>query len=348
MAVIVDMHLTGSAPFTVSDPKPSVAEPKESTATSASHVTEREAWLAWIGENTAQFRPTLIPSDFGLSRVAAFLDQSPALQLAHGGAESEAQGDFASAIRQLKAAYRLWPALDCIMSGGLPRAVREEAAAKGYLDDPTNVLLDVVDVQKARASRVVAEEAVCTAADVLALEAAKTSILATTTPLENNPENSTHVHKWATMMNNGNALVSAEPQLVAKLLQFAARAWDKGGWSDVGGPLAALQGGISNLSIRVMELWEYEHGGGLNDPYHYDVDSVLTIIVLLSESGDYDGGEFRTYEDGDVHKVYPMERGDAIGFVSHKYHNITELTRGTRRSLVTELWQGGGGHSGRR
>lgn len=311
-------------------------------------ITGRDAWLAWIGASTAQFRPTLLPTDFGLSRVAAFLNQSHALQLAHDGAESEAQGDFASAIRQLKAAYRLWPALDCVMSGGLPRAVREEAVAQGYLDDAANVLLDVVDVQKARASRVIAEGAVCTAADVLALEEVKASILSTTTSLENNPENGTHVHKRATMMNDGNALLSAEPQLVAKLLQFAARAWGKGGWSDVGGPLEALQGGISNLSIRVMELWEYEAGGGLKDPYHFDVDSVLTIVVLLSESGDYDGGEFRTYEDGDVHKVHPMERGDAICFVSHKYHNIAELTRGTRRSLVTELWQGGVGHCGRR
>ena len=31
-----------------------------------------------------------------------------------------------------------------------------------------------------------------------------------------------------------------------------------------------------------MEYWEYEIGGGLIDPFHYDVDSILTLVVLLS------------------------------------------------------------------
>ena len=31
-----------------------------------------------------------------------------------------------------------------------------------------------------------------------------------------------------------------------------------------------------------MEYWEYEKGGGLIDPFHYDVDSILTIVALLS------------------------------------------------------------------
>jgi hypothetical protein len=172
------------------------------------------------------------------------------------------------------------------------------------------------------------------------------------------------------------ALSTLQPQLVGKVLQFAQKAWNQSNWSAVGGPLEFVEGGVSNLSIRVMESWEYEVGGGLKDPYHYDVDSILTVVILLSEAGDCEGGEFRSFEHNDEHKVYSMEQGDGICFVSHKYvskpkpnplslpstsnpspsippfsldaqHNITELTKGHRRSLVTELWQGGVGHCGR-
>ena len=83
------------------------------------------------------------------------------------------------------------------------------------------------------------------------------------------------------------------------------------------------------------------------DDFHYDVDSVITIVALLNESGDYDGGDFRTYECDSSHSVHAMEKGDAVCFVSHKYHNITAVTRGFRKSLVVELWQGGVGHCGR-
>jgi predicted 2-oxoglutarate/Fe(II)-dependent dioxygenase YbiX len=45
---------------------------------------------------------------------------------------------------------------------------------------------------------------------------------------------------------------------------------------------------------------------------------------------------------------HPMEVGDAVCFVSHKFHNVLPVTRGTRRSMVIELWQGGNsGYTGR-
>ena len=46
--------------------------------------------------------------------------------------------------------------------------------------------------------------------------------------------------------------------------------------------ISSTTGGLSSLSIRVMEYWEYDIGGGLIDPFHYDVDSVLTLVALLS------------------------------------------------------------------
>ena len=37
---------------------------------------------------------------------------------------------------------------------------------------------------------------------------------------------------------------------------------------------------------------------------------------------------------------HPWEQGDALFFLSHKYHCVSELTRGTRSVMVSELWQG--------
>jgi predicted 2-oxoglutarate/Fe(II)-dependent dioxygenase YbiX len=101
------------------------------------------------------------------------------------------------------------------------------------------------------------------------------------------------------------------------------------------------------LSVRVVEHWQYEIGGGLTDPKHYDENSVLTLVTLLSDEKDLTGGVFRTLEADGTHLEHPMKRGDAICFVSHKYHNVTPVTRGSRTSLVIELWQGTNSEGGR-
>jgi hypothetical protein len=139
---------------------------------------------------------------------------------------------------------------------------------------------------------------------------------------------------------------------------FAGVAWEKGGWSrksDNGpdssdsesrtgtrglasrrnGPLMGFPG-VAELSVRVVEHWEYTPGGKLDDPWHYDIGSVVTVVVLLND--DFEGGVFRTHEFDGVMLEHPMRAGDAVCFVSHKYHNVTEVTAGTRHSLVMELW----------
>ena len=72
-------------------------------------------------------------------------------------------------------------------------------------------------------------------------------------------------------------------------------------------------------------------GGGLTDLLHYDNDSILTLVVLLNHEDDYDGGVFRTNESDGRQLEHPLRQGDAVCFVSHKYHNVTPLTRGCGR-----------------
>eukprot|EP00434_Breviolum_minutum_P010356 symbB.v1.2.009137.t1/scaffold577.1/size258142/12 len=80
-------------------------------------------------------------------------------------------------------------------------------------------------------------------------------------------------------------------------------------------------------------------GGGLRDPYHYDVGSLITVDVMLEEAEA--GGEFQTSES----KVkglmtHRFEAGDALVFLGHKYHCVNPVTKGRRRVLVVELWAG--------
>jgi hypothetical protein len=238
--------------------------------------------------------------------------------------------------------------LDSVTHGGLPRSVREEAVAVGF----TEGLLGLVEITAARTTRVRTFPSLLTPDDLAAVHTLQQSIASAESTLENNPQNATHHLKVATFMNNPPEfhITSQLPQVIGKMIAFAMQAWEEEQWSgteDSPGPLWEVIGGVSSLSVRVVEHWEYQVGGGLPDDFHYDTDSVLTVVALLSDAGDYEGGVFRTYECGDHHLEHPMKQGDVICFLSHKYHNIVPLTRGVRKSLVMELWEGGVGHEGR-
>jgi hypothetical protein len=93
-------------------------------------TANHEQWASWIVDHTAQ--QSAIPFDYGLAAVATFLGKEKALQYALDGAAAEASGDYAGAVKKYRAAFRLWPALDSSVSGGIPKLVREEADAHEY------------------------------------------------------------------------------------------------------------------------------------------------------------------------------------------------------------------------
>ena len=307
---------------------------------------EPDNWLEWVASHTND--RTDIDIDFGLSKIANHFGKSSAVDIYWNGAAREADGDVEGAIEQYRRAFKLWPALDSVTYGGLPRGVREDAEAAGL----SLHFLDIVDVTMARDSCVMHCKGLLNTDDIAAVEAVRGNIEAKEGCFHNNPQNSTHKCKTATFMNNPpDYLVRNEaPQVIGKMLRFAMAAWEQGNWSgtpEQPGPLYAIRGGVPSLSIRVVEHWKYDVNGGLEDPLHYDVDSVLTVVVLLVDPQEFDGGVFRTNETDGTHLEHSLAQGDAICFVSHKFHNITPLTRGVRKSLVMELWQGGIGHSGR-
>lgn len=71
-----------------------------------------------------------------------------------------------------------------------------------------------------------------------------------------------------------------------------------------------------------------------------------TVRCCVPCAGDFLGGNFQTLEADGHLKPHQFELGDALVFVSHKYHCVAPVTAGRRRVLVTELFSGGGGASG--
>jgi hypothetical protein len=121
------------------------------------------------------------------------------------------------------------------------------------------------------------------------------------------------------------------PTIFAKLMGAvvsAARAW--GVLADATAP-----------RVRVIEHHCYSKGGNLNEKEHFDEGSLVTIDVRLSQVGAFEGGEFKTWECSGEMRPWPLEAlGDAVLFLSHKYHSVTPLRSGTRNVLIMETWLG--------
>eukprot|EP00930_Biecheleria_cincta_P092806 TRINITY_DN82857_c0_g1_i1.p1 TRINITY_DN82857_c0_g1~~TRINITY_DN82857_c0_g1_i1.p1 ORF type:complete len:234 (-),score=31.64 TRINITY_DN82857_c0_g1_i1:93-743(-) len=98
--------------------------------------------------------------------------------------------------------------------------------------------------------------------------------------------------------------------------------------------------GDEACNLRVAEFHTHTAPSkGLPDPHHHDQDSLVTIDVLFGE-GEYEGGVFRTLETDGSSLEHPVVAGDALVFVSHKYHSVTPLVTGRRQVLVLEFWRG--------
>ena len=125
----------------------------------------------------------------------------------------------------------------------------------------------------------------------------------------------------------------AMPELRQKLIS-AAREVDAQHWQ-------LLRTATAPVVPRCVEFHTVGAGGSLPFPTHYDTGSLVTIDVMCSDpSEEFEGGEFRTLEADGSMKTYPFEKGDALCFVSHKYHHVQPVTAGRRHVLVMELWEG--------
>lgn len=95
-----------------------------------------------------------------------------------------------------------------------------------------------------------------------------------------------------------------------------------------------------NLHLRSAEYHEVLPTGALPTPKHLDYGSLVTIDLMLSSTGDFEGGAYTTLEADGSMLQHTFERGDALIFQSHKYHCVSPVTSGRRNVLVAELWEG--------
>jgi PKHD-type hydroxylase len=114
---------------------------------------------------------------------------------------------------------------------------------------------------------------------------------------------------------------------------------------------------IENMVVEANQIWnfnihsvidsiqytEYLEGGGHYD-WHIDIGPgsinhrKISITIQLSDSADYEGGDFEIWTGGEFKKLQ-RKKGCGILFPSFLMHRVTPITRGVRKSLV--LWVGG-------
>lgn len=59
------------------------------------------------------------------------------------------------------------------------------------------------------------------------------------------------------------------------------------------------------------------------------------------------GANFQTL-DNNEYINHEFNNGDALVFVSHKYHRVSELKKGSRKVLILEFWNGNERYCGHR
>lgn len=122
---------------------------------------------------------------------------------------------------------------------------------------------------------------------------------------------------WKTSyLNSGHRFNTHLPALKAKLIQAARDVDVSNGWNVLSGVES------DKLGVRVAEHHTVSVGGCLPWIHHRDWGSLVTIDVMLSSPGDFEGGTFQTSAvDGSLTAHTGFEHGDALIFISHKPHS---------------------------
>ena len=97
---------------------------------------------------------------------------------------------------------------------------------------------------------------------------------------------------------------------------------------------------------EAMQLGLYREEDNGHYDWHVDgtaldntVPRKLSIVMLLSDPSEFEGGEFQIKTTTDVAETLEMKKGRAWFFPSYMLHRVAPVTKGVRKSLV--LWVGG-------
>jgi len=141
-----------------------------------------------------------------------------------------------------------------------------------------------------------------------------------------------HTGSWNVLyLQHNDVFKNKLPDLRQRILG-AIRQVDKNNWS--------LFDNVEHVNIRVVEYHNMDEFGELADPKHYDLNSLLTMDIMLSKEGAFEGGDLQTEEADGTLKKHEFKQGDALVFVSHKPHCVGRVRSGRRNVLVLEFWYG--------
>jgi len=141
-----------------------------------------------------------------------------------------------------------------------------------------------------------------------------------------------HTGSWNVLyLQHNNVFKNKLPDLRQRILE-AVRRVDNKNWS--------LFDNVEHVNIRVVEYHHMDEFGELADPKHYDLNSLLTMDIMLSEEGAFEGGDLQTEEADGTLKKHKFKQGDALVFVSHKPHCVGRVRSGRRNVMVLEFWYG--------
>ena len=202
--------------------------PMDSLISQADEAQAEIYWRNWL--TTSIDSDKVLDDDFGLSRIAAFFGKDEAVAIYWEACDKETNGDIDGAIKLYKKSFRMWPALDSVLHAGLPLAVGKVARSHGG-GKFFSVLMDPVDITSARASAVMFSPSLMNRTDLAKIESVRLNVVASEDIMVNNPENTVHLKKVGTFLNNPPefAIYNQAPTVVGKMLSFASEAWSKGG-----------------------------------------------------------------------------------------------------------------------
>ncbi|KAG8457606.1 hypothetical protein KFE25_002270 [Diacronema lutheri] len=199
--------------------------------------------------------------------------------------------------------------------------------------------LHVVSDERAQASEVVALEGLLTEADVhhILELAERTATSDPTAVFDRSSWSGAHARDphWRVTFLQANHVLQRKLPEIARKLTAAVRAVDAAQrWNATSGIKTA------HLGIRCAEVHAQTRGGGLPDPEHRDHGSLVTVDVMLSDAGAFEGGHFSTFDAAGARVRHEFGRGTALVFLSLKRHGVTPVLSGRRQVLVLEFWQG--------
>jgi PKHD-type hydroxylase len=100
--------------------------------------------------------------------------------------------------------------------------------------------------------------------------------------------------------------------------------------------LTTLQYAVYQQSEAGYFDWHNDYGRDRNDPGQEP--RKLTLSVQLSDGASYDGCDLEVRAAHPI-DVAPRQRGALVAFRANALHRVTQITRGTRKSLVA--WAAG-------